>query len=111
MQKKSVLTDYKDIKMSIINKKEKADFSVWGKDKTKSDNTRRRACHTGQARGKIKKTESSAPDIVAWADRVIDSRNKENKRGRSALFRRMPIILILTLTMLIALVALFCIYK
>ena len=63
-------------------------------------------------RRNMKNKKSPTSGIIDWADRIIRQiKTKEKAPSRSASVRPIPLILILTLTVLVALFALFCIYK
>lgn len=81
-------------------------------DGTKKDKGRSAQGGVGRAAWRrANRNDLCASDIVGWADRVI-LKSKRGVRGRGQSRINPPmLVLILTLTMLAASVAFFCIYK
>lgn len=86
---------------------------MFWKDKTKKGKEKWACCEKRRIARHTKKDKKSASEgIIEWADRIIIKvRTNEISPGRGASKSPIPVVIISTLTMLIVLAALFCIYK
>ena len=84
---------------------------MFGKNKTQKDKLK--GIHFKRSKRQTKrKARSVHDDIIVWADRIIEEKGTNEKSRRPGVSRGLiTVTIILTLTVLTALVAHFCIYK